>query len=443
MSRYKVLMLGWSNASGMTGGLGNACMGLCRALSQKVDVILILPEASEKQNQDGVRIIETSPGSAEKGVIENEYATRQETISEHSTRTIYTDIELDPYFHPVSGRSLKEELTRIKELRIKRRKRKEKTAEKIQSISNSDDLYDDDMLDRVLQYAHRVVEIAKNLDFDIIHAHDWMTFLAGIYLKNATGKPLLLHVHSLDYDRAAGDIKSWVFDIERYSMSKADLVVPVSNYTAGIIYSRYGLSSNKVYTIHNGIAPVEMKVKTPSPGEKTVLFAGRITGQKGWRYFLEIAMYIAVQYENISFIMAGDGPQMDDLTKSDIVESLGDKITIAGHVSKDRLKELFSASDVYVMPSVSEPFGMTALEAVQQGTPVVLSKRSGVTEVLPSAPNTNFTDTKGMARLVLQLLKDEKLYLRTLKKLQREVAQNTVEKSISKLLTVYKKLLKG
>ncbi len=442
MSKIKVLMLGWSNTSAMTGGLGNACMGLCEILSQRVDLTLILPKASGAKIQNGAHIIETTQDTPALSIQNNEIITEEKTVQEHVSKTINIDIELDPYFHPTGSHSLLEKLKKIKKIRERRLKGGENKSEKIETISYNDDLYDDDILDRVMQYAHEVVEIGKNLDFDIIHANDWMTFLAGIYLKNATGKPLILHVHSLDYDRAAGDIKSWVFDIERYSLSKADLVIPVSSYTAGIIYSRYGLSSHKVFVIHNGIAPVEMRIKKPEPGKKTILFAGRITGQKGWRYFLEIALAIQQQYENISFIMAGDGPQMDELTKSDIVEMLRGKIEIAGHVDKDRLKQLFSISDVYVMPSVSEPFGITALEAVQAGIPVVLSKRSGVSEVLVSAPKANFSDIEGMARLVLKLLRDDKLYIRTIKKLQKEVAQNTVEKGVTKLMTVYKRVLK-
>lgn len=432
-------MLGWSHDSDMTGGLGNACLSLCKNLSLKADIILVLPEATKPSVFHDIKIIETLSGPPVQG--EQATVSDTETDYQYTAKSINIDIELDPYFHPGSGRSLTEEIKRIKQAREERKNKGEKPEKRVKSISHSSDLYDDDMLERVLQYAHQVVEIAKTLHFDLIHAHDWMTFLAGIYVKNATGKPLLLHVHSLDYDRAAGNVKSWVFDIERYSLSKADLVVPVSNYTAGIIYSRYGLSSKKVFPIHNGIMPVEMALKKPSKGIKTILFAGRITGQKGWRYFLEIALLISKQYKDVKFIMAGDGPEMDDLTRSEIVELLGDKMEIVGHINRDSLKKLFSISDVYLMPSVSEPFGLTALEAIQAGIPVVLTKRSGVSEVLSSAPKANFTDTLGMAKLVVNLLKDDNYYLRTLKKLQKEVAKNTVEVSVKKLLAAYKKLL--
>ena len=440
MSTIKVLMLGWSQDSHMNGGLGNACYGLCKILSEKVRLTMVLPKVPDYMLTDHkVKIIETIADLSSENKPSNK--SKEEIEYQYASKTINIEVELDPYFHPGSGRSLTEEIKRIKKARKEKIIQKTDFQKQHKSIAHSLDLYDDDMLERVVEYAHQVTEIAKNIKFDIIHAHDWMTFLAGIYVKNATGKPLLLHVHSLDYDRAAGKIKSWVFDIERYCLSKADMVVPVSNYTAGIIYSRYGLSSKKVLPVHNGIAPAKMTIKLPKEGEKTVLFTGRITGQKGWRYFLEISLKILKQFENVKFIMAGDGPEMDDLTKSEIVEFFSDKIEITGHVGRDKLKELFSISDVYLMPSVSEPFGITALEAVQAGIPVVLSKRSGVSEVLPSAPKAYFRDTTTMARHVVRLLKDDKLYIRTVKKLQKEVEQNTWKKSAEKLITAYRQLL--
>ncbi len=433
-------MLGWSRASHMNGGLGNACYGLCERLSEQVKITLILPKASGLSSAfHKIKVVETIADLSSEKKLSKKF--KEEIEYQYASKTINIDIELDPYFHPGSGRSLTEEIKRIKKARKEKQTQNTDFQKKHKSIAHSPDLYDDDMLERVVEYAHQVTQIAKNLKFDIIHAHDWMTFLAGIYVKNATGKPLLLHVHSLDYDRAAGNIKSWVFDIERYCLSKADLVVPVSNYTAGIIYSRYGLSSKKVLPIHNGIAPAKMTIKLPKEGKKTILFTGRITGQKGWRYFLEISLKVLKQFENVKFIMAGDGPEMDDLTKSEIVEFFNDKIEITGHVGREKLKELFSISDIYLMPSVSEPFGITALEAVQAGIPVILSKRSGVAEVLPSAPKAYFRDTTTMARHVIRLLKDEKLYIRTVKKLQKEVEQNTWEKSAKKLISAYRQLL--
>lgn len=435
-------MLGWSQDSHMNGGLGNACYGLCKTLSKKANITLVLPKAAgHATTYNEIKILEASTDLSSQHKPETRL---KETIEyQHVSKTINIDIDLDPYFFPGSGRSLTEEIKRIKKDREEHHFHKSEPEKHYKGISHSPDIYDDDMLERVVDYAHQVTEIAKNLEFDIIHAHDWMTFLAGIFIKNATGKPLLLHVHSLDYDRAAGEIKSWVFDIERYCLSKADLVVPVSNYTAGIIYSRYGLSSKKVFTIHNGIAPVEMKTKIPKAGKKTILFAGRITGQKGWRYFLDISLKILKQYQNVKFIMAGDGPEMDDLTKSKIVDFFSDKIEITGHVDRDKLKELFSISDLFIMPSVSEPFGITALEAVQAGLPVVLSNRSGVTEILTSAPTANYMDTSAMAKHVLRLLKDDKLYMRTVKKLQKEAEHNTWEESSDKLMIAYRQLLKN
>jgi len=435
-------MLGWSQASQMNGGLGNACYGLCKTLSKKAKITLVLPKAADHEvTFNEIRVIEATADIASENKLSQKL--KEEIEYQYISKTINIDIELDPYFHPGSGRSLTEEIKRIKKTREKKQTQKTESKEIIKSIAHSPDLYDDDMLERVVDYARQVTELSKRLEFDIIHAHDWMTFLAGIYIKNATGKPLLLHVHSLDYDRAAGNIKSWVFDIERYCLSKADLVVPVSNYTAGIIYSIYGLSAKKVYTIHNGIAPVKMTIKYPKDGKKTILFAGRITGQKGWRYFLDISLKVLQQYKNVKFIMAGDGPEMDDLTKSEIVDFFSDKIEITGHVDRNRLKELFSISDIYLMPSVSEPFGITALEAVQAGIPVVLSKRSGVTEVLTSAPKANFSDTSAMAKHVIRLLNDDKLYIRTVKKLQKEAGRNTWEESADKLMIAYRQLFKN
>ena len=274
------------------------------------------------------------------------------------------------------------------------------------AMFREDNLYGDDVGERVWAYAQIAASLAEDMDFDIVHAHDWMTFVAGMEIKKRTGKPLVLHVHSLNYDRGGPDSRGWIFDIEKNAMEMADLVIPVSRYTGTICTGHYGIDPNKVHWVHNGADPVET-YRSESPfKDGLVLFLGRLTGQKGPRFFLEIAAKVLETNPNVCFVMAGTGERMKELIEYGAFRDVGDRLHFTGFLNKEKVNKLLSMTDVYCMPSVSEPFGLSAIEAAQYGIPAVISKQSGVAEVLTRARAADFWDVDLMAQHISELLTD-------------------------------------
>jgi glycosyltransferase involved in cell wall biosynthesis len=437
MRNLKILMLGWGNKAYIHSGLGVACYNLCKALSKKVKISLIIPvfeRAFELENIDLISL--GSIKIPEKSVSENKEEKEEEQTEEvQLAELIEIPIELQPYLSPTSGSTLLKELKKVKAGRKEKNVKTQKSSE-----YKDDDLGDSELLDKVLEYARIVEEKSKHIDFDIIHAHDWMTFLAGIYVKNATGKPLVLHIHSLDYDRVGGSNRSWVFNIERYAMSRADKVISVSQYTAGIIFSRYGLSSNKVKVVHNAIDPEDTFRLPSESNQKIVLFVGRITGMKGPKYFLQVAAAVYKKYKNVRFIMVGVGDELQEIRESEIYKDLKERIDLKGFVDPEELKLIYSLTDVYCLPSVSEPFGLTALEAAQFGIPVVLSTGSGVSEVLTSALTADFWDIDKMSGHIISLLSNEKLRRKQINAGYKDIENTSWAKAANEIVKVYKQV---
>ena len=278
------------------------------------------------------------------------------------------------------------------------------------------------------------------MDFDIIHCHDWMTFPAAMLVKQQSKKPLVVHVHSLEYDRSGPESKNWVFDIEKEAMSKADIVVPVSNYTGSIAQEHYGIAAAKIFPVHNGADTVEVfKVKNEFP-EKLVLFLGRVTGQKGPQYFLDIASKVLQHAPNVRFVMAGTGDQLRDLIENGAYKNIGTKFHFTGFLTKEKVHKLLSMTDVYCMPSVSEPFGLSALEAAQFGIPCVISKQSGVSEVLFGALKADFWDIEKMASHIITLLQNNSLKDALVKDAFNDLKNCTWDKAAEKILPLYNKV---
>ncbi|WP_345778140.1 glycosyltransferase [Roseibacillus ishigakijimensis] len=276
------------------------------------------------------------------------------------------------------------------------------------AMFQGDNLYGEDVGERVWAYAQVAASLAEDMDFDIVHAHDWMTFVAGMEIKKRTGKPLVLHVHSLNYDRGGPDSRGWIFDIEKNAMEAADLIIPVSRYTGTICTGHYGIDPRKVHFVHNGADPVDT-FRSASPfKDGLVLFLGRLTGQKGPRYFLEIAARVLEKNPGVYFVMAGTGEKMRELIEYGAYRDVGDRLHFTGFLNKEKVNKLLSMTDVYCMPSVSEPFGLSAIEAAQYGIPAVISKQSGVAEVMTHARKADFWDVNLMADHITELLTDPK-----------------------------------
>ena len=430
MSKHKVLMLGWEYPPFINGGLGVACAGLCDALSELVSMTLIVPKVTEGQIAAKQRILgmnQLKEVFYEKLIEENVYREIEEIYK--------VNIQLDPY-HSELKTAIGKKLSKAEVKKIKTKQKKY-----IQNTFNFDSLYGKDVIQKVIIYAEFVKKIAKDLEFDIIHAHDWMTFLAGVELKKITGKPLVLHVHSLDYDRAGSESRGWVYDVERSSLSEADLIFPVSNYTGNILISHYGVSRHKIRAIYNGIEADETFKKEKAFPEKMVLFIGRLTGQKGPEYFLDIATKIYKKFKNVRFVIAGTGEKLSYLLEDGAYRQIGSRVHFTGFIDREKIRELLSMADVYCMPSVSEPFGLTALEAANFDVPTVISERSGVAEVLTGSLKADFWDIDLMVSHILELLSNNNTRERVVKNNRNDLKKLTWKNAAKQVVEAYDKLL--
>jgi glycosyltransferase involved in cell wall biosynthesis len=266
------------------------------------------------------------------------------------------------------------------------------------------------MYTEVHRYAAIAAQLAENEQFDIIHTHDWMTFPAGIVVAAATGKPLIVHVHSTEFDRSGEHVNQMIYDIEKEGMHHADKVIAVSHFTRNIIIGRYGISGEKVEVVHNG---VERNGNGSWPlgetgiekNERIVLFLGRITMQKGPEYFLAAAKKVLEVMENVKFVMAGSGDLMHKAVEMAAGLGIGHKVLFTGFLRGDDVQKIYQMADLFVMPSVSEPFGLVPLEALQNDVPVIISKQSGVSEVLMHALKVDFWDVNEIANKIIAVLK--------------------------------------
>lgn len=375
MKRLRVLKLGWEFPPHIHGGLGVACHGLSQALAKRVDLTVMVPASSP---DEGIR---------DSGIL---------------GRVFGVPIPLDPYQIETTG------------------------------------LYGSDLRHKVIGFSAAAMDLAARHPFDVIHAHDWMTFPAAVELKKLTGKPLVVHVHSLLHDRAGAEARGWIYDLEKHGLEQADIVIPVSHYTAGIISAHYGILPRKIHPVHNGVEPVNVFKTRKSSSEKLVLFLGRLTAQKGPEAFLEIASRVIAAVPEARFVIAGAGDKLRTLMDECESRGLGAHIHFTGFLDRQRINELFSMTDVYCMPSVSEPFGLSALEAAQFGIPCVISKQSGVAEVLKGALKADYWDTRLMASHITGLLTNDDLRTQVSAQAKLDIVNATWEVAADKVLEIYR-----
>jgi len=434
----KVLSLAWKYHPSVTSGVGVACEGLNKALSEIVDLTVIYPLVSKvKVNKETV-LSSDDLDSDQKTRIEEEY------IRLKNEKNIEIAVKLDPYFtstqykeNPDTNNSKQENALNVF---YNDNKPIYKLSEEL--LFEEVDVFGENVRDKIFLYNKLVEEHVENINFDVIHAHDWMTFLAGINLKNKYNKPLVLHVHSLEYDRVGHKDVSWVYDIERYSMSKADMVISPSNYTKGIIESNYGLSGNHIRTINNAITFSGFTIKnhTGIKGIFKILFAGRIDGNKGIEYFIEIARQVLQYTQQVEFVVVGRRDGHVNLENIDGYDEIKSKTHFLGYVERDDLFSLYQECDVLCMPSISEPFGLTAIEAAYVGLPVILSSNTGVSEVLPHALKADFWDIGKFARHILSIKENDKLRNRLIAKNKKDVAKLSWDYSAKKVLDLFNDL---
>ncbi len=433
MNRLRVLKLGWEFPPLINGGLGIACLGLARALAKHVDLTVIVPKSSPDADFEGFHL-----RGLNQLTVEDFQASEARYRYESFAQVLNVPVFLDPY---EDGDSTGEapatrEMTPGGEIEFSETTRRQLDSFKL------GDLYGPDLGDKVVEFSKIAAKLAMLEDFDVIHAHDWMTYLAGVEVKKATGKPLVVHVHALQYDRAGADARGWIYDIEKYGMEQADRVIPVSHYTARIIASHYGIDPQKIRPVHNGAEPVDAFVMKKKFPEKLVLFLGRITSQKGPEFFLETASRVIARNPKVRFVVAGTGDKLRPLIESGAFRGLGGHFHFTGFLDKDNVNDLLSMTDVYCMPSVSEPFGLSALEAAQFGIPAVISKQSGVAEVLKGALTADYWDVELMAKHINDLLTDDVLRERVVGQAKLDIAASTWDAAAAKVLKIYEELVR-
>ena len=387
----RVLMFGWEFPPHIAGGLGTACYGLTKGLaSQGVRVLFVMPKAGGDEDQSAVKIINAS--DVEMMASWTEWEKYKENVRFMEVRSI-----LVPYMSPDLF-----EKTVSETVEGKRASGKISYGNKFQFSGK----YGANLMEEVGRYAMVAGTIAAREQFDVIHAHDWLTYMAGIVAKKVSGKPLVIHVHATEFDRSGEHVNQEVYDIERKGMEEADRVITVSNWTRNIVINRYGIAPEKVVTVHNAVDFKNSEDTAEERGvkEKVVTFLGRITFQKGPEYFIEAAHKVLKRYPGVRFVMAGSGDMLAQSIRRVAQLKMATHFHFTGFLKGDDVQKMFRYSDVYVMPSVSEPFGISPLEAMRSGVPSIISKQSGVAEVLKHSIKVDYWDVDALADAIYGLL---------------------------------------
>lgn len=373
-------MFGWEFPPHILGGLGTASYGLTRGMAQQDDmeILFVIPRPWGDEDQSFLRIIGANSV-------------------------------------PVPGRGCIEFSGR----------------------------YPDNLVEEIGNYEQVGRELAYREQFDIIHSHDWLTYPAGIAAKQVSGKPLVIHVHATDFDRSRGNVNPTVYAIERRGMDMADHIMCVSNLTRRTVIEKYGQDPAKVSTVHNAVEPLEHPeefVKHPRK-DKLVTFLGRITMQKGPEYFVEAAARVLAKTDGVRFVMAGSGDKMHEMIELVAKRGIADKFHFPGFMRGKQVQEILADSDVYIMPSVSEPFGISPLEAMQVGCPSIISHQSGCAEILTHAIKTDYWDIDAMADAIYAIVKYPAMYESLHKLGQAEVNEIRWYNAGLKVRAIYDKVL--
>jgi glycogen(starch) synthase len=416
-------MLGWEFPPQISGGLGTACYGLTKAMDKLgIKVTFVLPRGTGNP----VGSVKTI-GTNDPGVV-----TRYEQFTNIKFRVASSNLrpyasvgshKYENFSDYESGRALLE-ITDASE-------------------ALGPDNYKGDILAAVREYAEKAMKIAGGENFDVVHAHDWMTYPAGEAVSRKNHKPLVVHVHSTEFDRSGEHVNQAVYDIERKGMHAAAKVITVSNLTKDTVVNRYGVHPDKVEVVYNAVEhngdgvchiPVEKK-------DKIVLFLGRITMQKGPEYFLAAAKKVLQVIDNVKFIMAGSGDMMPKIVELAASMGLGNKVLFTGFLTGEDVNRAYKMADLYVMPSVSEPFGISSLEAMNRNVPVLMSKQSGISEVVTHALKVDFWDIDEMANKMIAVLKRPQLKTALSKNGFHESNRFKWEDSAAKVKNIYEEVI--
>lgn len=389
-------MFGWEFPPHIAGGLGTACYGMTRGLARNgVEVVFVMPRAYGDEDQRFVRVVNASDVETI-GTRDHEFS--EELLEKVSF--IHIDSNMLPYISPEEYAAYHDEFVRSG--------RTHEWTDVWKQRYTFSGKYGANLMEEVARYAMVAAQVAKDLEgqFDVIHAHDWLTYFAGIAAKRVSGKPLVVHMHATEFDRSGENINRRVYAIEKAGMQAADRVIAVSELTRRIVIGKYGIPADKVVTVHNAVRFGESEEAAPERAvkDKVVTFLGRITYQKGPDYFVKAAAKVLQRVSDVRFVMAGSGDLMNHVVRRVAQLGIADCFHFTGFLKGGEVQRMFRLSDVYVMPSVSEPFGISPLEAMRSGVPVIISRQSGVAEVLDYAIKVNYWDVDALADAIYGLL---------------------------------------
>jgi glycogen(starch) synthase len=426
----RVLMFGWEFPPHISGGLGTACYGITNGLlNNAIEVLFVVPHLFGDEEGEKFKFIDAS---------EMGFDTFRKGNMEifKLLKFIQVSSSILPYLSPDSvlqSNSVEHNNNPFVYL--------DNTSFLPFNFSNH---YGKDLMKEVVQYALIASNIAEQNTFDVIHAHDWLTYPAGIVAKQISGKPLIVHVHATEFDRSAGHINKDVYDIELKGMQAADKIITVSEYTARILLEHYQIDQEKIKVIHNG---VNCQKDNSSIGDQSinknriVTFLGRVTHQKGPDYYVEAAKKVLQKFPDTHFVLAGSGDMLNKMIKRVAELRMSSRFSFTGFLKGDEINRLFEMTDVYVMPSVSEPFGISPLEAANKGVPVVISKQSGVSEVLKNALKIDFWDIDALADSICGLLKYKTLSTKFSREAKKEVEKLNWDQVGLKIKHIYQSLI--
>lgn len=416
----KALMFGWEFPPHILGGLGTASYGLTKGMWEcgNMDITFVIPKPFGDEDKSFAKIIGAS----------------QVPIAWRDVSREYVDSRIGNVMNPDEYYRLRDHIYADFNYML---------LNDLGCIEFSGK-YPENLLEEINNYSICAGVIARTEEFDVIHSHDWLTYPAGIHAKQVTGKPLVIHVHATDFDRSRGNVNPTVFNIERDGMLNADHIITVSNLTRNTVIEKYGIDPAKVTTVHNAVTPLSeelLNVNPPRSKDKVVTFLGRITMQKGPEYFVEAAARVLKNNKNVRFVMAGSGDMMDKMISLAAQRGIADRFHFPGFQKGKQVYEMLKASDVYVMPSVSEPFGISPLEAMQMGVPSIISKQSGCAEILDNVIKTDYWDIDSMADAINSIVTYPAMHKQLQDDGLAEVNKITWDKAGQKVINIYNQVL--